>query len=99
LKPGFRHVFCAVDDGAYWVMFDARDGKPVVQVVQASAYDLAGFYRSKGYTVVETGQGQPLRGPFAVANCVGLCKAICAIRAPFALTPFQLFKHLMRKRP
>jgi len=98
LKPGFRHVFCCLDDGRYWTMFDARDGRPVVQTVQASDYDLKGYFEGEGYTVVETEQGRPLRTPLVVANCVGLVKAVLAVRAPFAFTPFQLYRHLMRTR-
>lgn len=100
LKPGFRHVFCAVDDGRYWVTFDARDGRTAVEVVQASDYDLAGFYRRQdGFTVAETVRGGPLQTPLVVANCVGLVKAVCSIRAPLAATPYALYRHVTRTAP
>ncbi len=98
LKPGFRHVFCCIDDGAHWIMFDARDGRPVVQYVQTSDYDLQSFFEDQGYTVIEIVCGELTpRSPLIVANCVGLVKAILAVAAPFAQTPHQLYRHLSRR--
>jgi hypothetical protein len=98
LKRGFRHVFCAVSDGRYWIAVDGKAGVPEVKVVASAHYDLAAFYREQGFTVVSVAQGRlPPRGPVAVANCVGMVKAALAIRAPFAVTPYGLFKHLTRR--
>ena len=96
LKPGFRHVFCCVDDGNYWTMFDARDGRAVVQTIEHSDYDLKGFFEEQGHVVLETEQGPPLKTPIIVKNCVGGVKLILSIHAPLAQTPFQLYKHLKR---
>lgn len=99
LKPGFRHVFCVLDDGEHWVIFDARDGRPYVKALRESAFNLTEFYNEQGYTVVETEMGtKPLTAPLAIANCVGLVKCMCAIKAPFVLTPYQLFRHLTKER-
>lgn len=94
LHPEFRHCFCAIDDGLYWVVVDGCRGLPVVKVAVASDYDLAGYYRAKGHAVVEAERGQGIRGPLAAANCVGLVKSVLGIRAPFIWTPRQLFHHL-----
>ena len=98
LRPGFRHVIAAIDDGTYWLLIDARDGRPVFQMIQQSDYDIAGFWRSEGYAVVEIEQGRCLKSPFVTVNCVGLVKACLCIRAPFALTPYQLYRHLKKAR-
>jgi hypothetical protein len=98
LKPGFRHVLAAIDDGTYWVMIDAAEGRPVFQVLQTSDYDLAGFWRAEGMTVVETVQGPPVEKLAWAHNCVGLVKAAICIPAPFAITPHQLYKHLTRPK-
>jgi len=95
LKPGFRHVFACLNDGTYWTMFDPRDGRPVVQTVEAADYDLRGFFEAQGYTVIETEQGEPIGSLFAVANCVGFVKALLCIRS-FAQTPYQLYRYLAR---
>jgi hypothetical protein len=95
LKPGFRHCFAAVLAGDYWVRLDGMAGVPAVDVVAAGDFDLAAFYRQHEYVVVETEQrARPLRTPFVAANCVGVVKAVLGVRAPFAVTPYRLFRHL-----
>ena len=98
LKPGFRHVFVCVDDGENWILIDGRDGRPIFQNIQTSRFDLKGHFEQQGYTVVEAEQGsKPLRTPFVLVNCVGLVKAVLCIRAPFAVTPYQLYRHLTKE--
>ncbi len=94
LKPGFRHCFCAVRTENFWIRVDGQMGPPVIQVVAPGDYDLAGFYRAEGFTVVETEQRNHRAGLFVVANCVGIVKRVLAISAPFVVTPWQLYKKL-----
>jgi hypothetical protein len=97
LKPGFKHVFCALDDRTHWIRIDFMDTVPEVEVVAMSDYDLASFYRSVGFTVVETTQDdRGNRAPFTVANCVGLVKALLCLSAPFVWTPYRLYRYLRR---
>ena len=99
LKPGFKHVFVVLRDGDYWIVVDGRVGVPGVEVFAPGDYDLAAYYRAEGCTVIETYQRQTvLRSPFAVANCVGLTKAVLCLRSA-ALTPWQLYKYLERTNP
>lgn len=96
LEPGFRHVFIAVQRKTCWVTVDARAGVPVVEVVALADVDLAAFYRNEGYIVVDTEQQlEAPRAPFAFANCVGMVKAVLALRS-LALTPYQLYRRLNR---
>ena len=96
LKPGFRHVFVAIQSGECWIQIDGQAGIPEIESVAPADFDIADWYRGHGFTVVETHQRQkaPL-GPFAVANCVGLAKAILCVHSP-AITPYGLYKHLRR---
>jgi len=95
LRPGFRHCFAVVDAGGTWVRLDAMAGRPVVDVVCASSYDLATFYRQEGFHVIETKQNdQPPAWPWVVANCVGLVKTVLCISAPLAVTPWGLYRHM-----
>ncbi|NIA72282.1 hypothetical protein HBA54_27185 [Pelagibius litoralis] len=97
LKRGFRHVFCAVESGDYWILFDPRDGRPVIEVVAPEGYDLATFYRAEGYSVKEIGieaATSPIRWPYFWANCVGAVKAVIGLRAPLVVTPHQLYRRL-----
>ncbi len=98
LKPGFRHVFCALETGDCWISVDSRAGVMVIEAVAPAGYDLATFYRAEGFTVIETTQrSTPLRAPLVVSNCVGCVKTILGIRCA-AVTPWRLYKHL-RRRP
>lgn len=99
LRRGFRHVFCVISQGPYWIRIDGMAGKPTVEVVAGTQIDLAAFYRNEGYTVVSVNEGPGTRAPFAIANCVGLVKAVLGLRAPFALTPHQLYRFLRKRTP
>lgn len=95
LKPGFRHVMAAVREENYWVLIDPRAGTPAVTVVANADYDLARFYRDLGYSVVETKRRDTRpKIPWMLNNCVGAVKAVLGLRAPFVLTPHQLWRKL-----
>lgn len=98
LEPGFLHVWCAIRRERFWVMVNAEAGVPVVQTITDSDYDLAEFYRDcgEGLTVVEVGPPQRLRLPLVGTNCVGMVKAVLGIRALGVVTPYQLYRRLIR---
>ena len=96
LHPRFRHCFAAIDDGLYWIVADGCSGRAAMKVAAESGFDLAAWYRERGHVVIETTAGPGLRGPWALVNCVGLCKAVLGIRAPFCWTPYRLWKRLRR---
>lgn len=94
LRPGFRHVFCAVQSAGLWIEIDGRRGVPTVKYMSTDDFDLAGHYRGQGFTVVETGQAdRPGRAPLSVRSCVGLVKTVLCIRSA-ALTPWGLYRFL-----
>jgi len=98
LRPGFRHVFCAVNDGHYWIAVDGKMGVPEIAVVAGADYDLECFYRDQGFTVLAVAPGlEPPRGPFAIANCVGMVKAALALSLPLVVTPHGLYRALTRR--
>lgn len=97
LKPGFRHCFVVIHNGNYWIMVDGCEGVPLVQVTAPGDYDLAAFWREAGHTVIETEQRTIVPwSPLAIANCVGICKAVLCVRS-IAITPYGLYKHLRRE--
>jgi len=71
LKPGFKHVFCVIDDGHYWIRVDGQAGMPTVEVIAGNDYDLAAFYRGEGFRVVETHRRDSPAPLFVLGNCVG----------------------------
>lgn len=99
MKTGFSHCFVCIEENGLWIQVDGRDGVPLVHyLAQSDGFDLASFYRDKGFTVVETEQGSSaVLSPLVLRNCVGLVKAVLCIRS-FAVTPWQLYRHLRRKQ-
>ena len=95
LKSGFRHVFCAVSDGTYWITVDGRMGLPVIEVVAASTFDLRSFYENEGFTVVAVAKGGPVRVPYVMSSCVGMVKTVLGVRS-ISVTPYQLYKFIRK---
>ncbi len=99
LRPGFRHCFAAIGDEAGWTVLEPLTGRLLVSRLPVpAAFDLPGFYRRAGLSVL---------GPFAPGlprarrlpaveplSCVGLCRAVLGPGVPFALTPYGLFRAL-----
>ena len=97
LKPGFRHCFCALHTADCWILVDGREGVPCFEAICGPDYDIAGFWRREGLTVVETERRlKPIRTPFVLANCVGLVKSVLCIRSA-AITPWQLYRFLTKE--
>lgn len=105
LRPGFRHCFAALHEpGRGWLVIDPLSGRLVAESLDvAPDFDLPGFYRRAGLTVL---------GPFAPGkpraswlpglvplSCVSVCRAVLGDAAPFALTPWGLFRALEKHRP
>lgn len=102
LKPGFRHCFAVLRDAQGWTVLDPLSGRLLVQRLDvAPDFDLPGFYLRAGLR---------LRGPFRPGppasrrlppispySCVSLCRALLGQGAPFALTPFGLYRALREK--
>lgn len=99
LRPGFRHCFLAVNDGRHWITLDPLSTytELAVQPVPAS-FDLAGWYRAAGRTVLPARIDRARRRPAPLApfTCVEAVKRALGIHDRWLLTPFQLYRHLLR---
>ena len=97
LRPGFRHVFVAVNDGKHWITFDPLSHRTEVAVQPVGAdFDLASHYRRKGLRIVEV-TPKPVRphpAPIAICTCVEAAKRLLGIHDAFILTPWQLYRHV-----
>jgi hypothetical protein len=103
LRRGFRHCFAALEDTAGWTVLDPLSGRLVVARLDLpSGFDLPGFYRRAGLTVLGPflpgGPRRSLLPPFVPFSCVALCRAVLGTGAPFAVTPFGLFRALTSRR-
>ena len=64
-----------------------------------AAFDLAGFYRDRGFTVVEAGRRRRFRPTlFLPATCVRVAKRVLGIASRRVLTPGRLHGLLLKYR-
>ena len=102
LRRGFRHCFVAVDDGVEWLTID-----PLLHRLEVRAsglpsdFDLADAYRRMGLTVAEVVPAPvPLRrAPLGLFTCVETAKRVLGMRAPWVVTPWQLYRRVARATP
>ncbi|MCX8134931.1 MAG: hypothetical protein N3D18_13330 [Roseococcus sp.] len=99
LRPGFRHCFAAIEEGGGWLVLDPLTGRLLAgRLDLPPGFDLPGFYRRAGLRPVGPFPlTEPTRGRgFGVVpyNCVALCRAVLGPHAPFALTPYGLYRRL-----
>ncbi len=99
LKRGFRHCFPVLFDGENWIVAEPLCGRLMVAKLPVpQGFDLPGFYTRAGLRVL---------GPFAASSpvprffpwfwpstCVEITRQILGGDAPFAITPYGLFKAL-----
>ena len=100
LRWGFRHVFIVVLREGYWIALDGRAGLPELRVVAGADFDLAGHYRRQhGFTVLPVRAPRLMpRSPVMLGTCVGAVKRVLGLRAPWIVTPYQLYRHLASHR-
>jgi hypothetical protein len=99
LRPGFRHCFAAVEDAQGWTVVEPLSGRLLVaRPVLVPGFDLPGFYRRAGLTVLGPfTPGRPHCGALPALSpysCVAVCRALLGQGAPFAVTPRGLFRAL-----
>jgi len=100
LRPGFRHCFAAVDDGAQWLTIDPLLHRLEVRASGLpSTFDLAAEYRRVNLIVLDIGPPPvPLRcAPFGIFSCVETVKRVLGLRARWVFTPWQLHRFLARR--
>jgi hypothetical protein len=104
LRPGFRHCFAAVRDDAGWTVLEPLSGRLLVARLDVDGgFDLPGFYRRAGLAVLGPFRPAPPRAtrlpPLLPMSCVALCRALLGPGAPWAVTPYGLFRGLGGKDP
>jgi hypothetical protein len=98
LRRGFRHCFVALRESSAWVTCDPLKDRIELRALPIPAdFDLGRFYAERGHIVLHglTRPGLP-RGPAVVVplTCVTVAKRLLGVRAPWVLTPRQLWRHL-----
>ena len=95
LHPDYKHCFCSVLVGDYWIMIDSTNEGPEIEVIAPKDFDLAKFYVDEGCSVISLDfDRKSVVYPIMLSNCVGAVKAVLSIRKPLVFTPYQLWRHL-----
>lgn len=101
LRPGFRHCFVVLEGAGGWVAIDALSHRTMLaQIPKIQEQSLVGWYRRRGLTVVSSQIISPKKrmAPPLPYSCVESVKRILGIHACWMLTPWQLFRHLNKRR-
>ena len=100
LKPEFRHVSVAIEDGAGGFVFynPMLSASEIVRVVGPEKI-IREKMENTGFLVVPTKTREIPKKPLAIRpyNCVEGVKRALGINAPWVFTPWQLYKILVKK--
>jgi hypothetical protein len=99
LKPGFRHCFVLLGGARHWVVIDPTAAFTDVGVWdRAAAPDLPRRLARLGLVLAPAPLRRDAIRPAAWApfTCVEAVKRTLGLRAPWAMTPWGLYRHLTR---
>ncbi|MDR1476625.1 MAG: hypothetical protein LBI17_00675 [Rickettsiales bacterium] len=101
LRPGFRHCFVLLADGNRVVSIEPLASRIEIASIDAplGVGPLLDSLEADGMRVVPARLTYTDAGwRFGVFTCVEVVKRVLGIRAPLALTPYRLYRHLESKR-
>lgn len=100
LRPGFRHCSILLNDGEHWIGVDPLSSVMEIAVHKVPAqFDLPAWMRMKGHVVIPARPRPAAKpAPWGVFSCVEAAKRVLGIHHRFILTPWQLYRHVMKNR-
>ncbi len=97
LKPGFRHCYVLLNDGASWISMDPLSNYLDVSVHHnvPAAFDLPKWLKGRGHEVIPA-PVQRIRkeAPWMIFTCVEAVKQVLGLHKRFIFTPWQLYRYL-----
>ncbi|GAB6052876.1 hypothetical protein JCM17960_16960 [Magnetospira thiophila] len=99
LKPGFRHCFVIFRQSGGWLVCDPLSHQTLIRPwPMTSGTDSLAWLHNQGCRVAVTRLRQaPLRmAPFRLYTCVEAVKRVLGLQDRWILTPWQLFRFLIR---
>ena len=98
LRAGFRHCFVVVREETAWLVCEPlKDRLELTLLPVPPRFELQSFYAMRGHTVLlgPTRPDLPRCGLApAPLTCVTIAKRLLGVRAPWVMTPWQLYRHL-----
>lgn len=100
LKPGFRHCYAILHDGNKWVSYDplAPHTEITVHYDIDSHFNLPQWLAGQGQLPVPASidWDKKKASPPMVFSCVEAVKKLLGVHQFFVLTPWQLYRYLLR---
>ncbi len=99
LKPGFRHCYIVIHDGAHWVSLDPLASHAELTVHNLPAeFDLPAWLAEQGHRIIPANiERVKCIAPWAIMNCVEVVKRMLGIHKRMLVTPWQLYNHLAKQ--
>lgn len=100
LKKGFKHCFIIINDGKNWISLDPMASYMDIAVQDISLdFDLPAWLKKQGHYVIDAPLSHAPQNHTSVTifTCVEACKRVLGIHKRTVLTPWQLYKHLLRQ--
>ncbi|PCI00696.1 MAG: hypothetical protein COB76_03000 [Alphaproteobacteria bacterium] len=101
LKRGFRHCFLILKTSDHWVIVDPRANKIDVEVLKYPPhFNLPRFFSNDGKTVVKVQGIKTAKkiAPIFPMSCVETVKRVIGLHNRWAITPYQLYRVLTKKK-
>ncbi|CCQ72348.1 hypothetical protein [Magnetospira sp. QH-2] len=100
LRPGFRHCFVLVKEADGWVLCDPLSHQTVVRRWPIpSGLGTLVWLHENGYrlAVTKVREAPKRMAPFRLYTCVESVKRVLGLHNRWILTPWQLFRYLIRQ--
>ena len=98
LKKGFYHCFVVLGNGYEWILIDTLSH--FTDIIVLKNVDIKKALTNQGYQLIRTTPVIPnvSRAILMPFTCVETAKRFLGIKNRFILTPYQLFKFLLKKK-
>src|SRR5690606_27754728 len=95
--------FVLLHDGENWITFDPLSTYTDIAVHRqiGAEFDLPGWLQARGHRVVRTTLARAAckPAPWMTFTCVEADKRVLGLRRRFIVTPWQLYRHLVKTTP
>ncbi len=98
LKSGFKHCFLVLEDGGCFFVVDPLASKIQLMTLHIIGDSFISEFEKLGMTVVKTdiNDKEVLSWKFGIFTCVEVVKRILGIYSFKVITPYQLYKYLLK---
>jgi len=98
LKPNFSHVLLAKKsvNGYFWIIISPKNGNIVLEMI--SDCDLNDYYPKAVVVPFKSIIHDKPQVKICLSTCVEVAKAVLGIRKWWIITPYQLYKYIIRSK-